>query len=166
MSKEFWINFNKMYYSICSEDGIYGYAQNLKETNLKLNSTIKQFNGIAVIETDSKAKQLLKMLEMARIGTYDNHLIYIYSESLKNPSFHLKYKDEWEVVLQIKDLSILEAKKGNLKRGQQLSSKEKKALIDFLHSDKHGISVWKFLLANWNANNEDYEVSMDIPIPS
>jgi hypothetical protein len=121
-----------------------------------------------VKEDASKARKLISLLEMAKIGSYNNHLIYIYPEPLGNPSFHLKYKDEWEVVLQIKDLSILEVKNGTFTKGSQLSSNERKELIKYLQTKRPGrdISVWHFLIDTWNSNNEQYEIPTDTPIPS
>lgn len=162
--KEFWIHFND--YSICSEDGIWGYAQNLAEAKVKLKQIAEDNNGTIVEETASKAQQLIHLLEMSKIGSYDNHLIYIYPESLGNPSFHLKYKDEWEVILQIKDLSILEVKKGDFKKGDQLLNKERKALIDYLNTSIGNMTKWEYLLHTWNSNNEQYEIPTDTPIPS
>lgn len=55
-----------------------------------------------------------KMLaEMARIGDYDSYSFWIYTEPLKNPSFHLRHKTDFEVVIQMKDLKVLEIKHNN-----------------------------------------------------
>lgn len=50
------------------------------------------------------------LVEMARIGDSGQYSFWVYSEPLKNPSFHLKHKTDFEIVLQIKDLKILEIK--------------------------------------------------------
>lgn len=50
------------------------------------------------------------LIEMARIGDYGQYSFWVYSEPLKNPSFHLKHKTDFEIVLQIKDLKVLEIK--------------------------------------------------------
>ena len=50
------------------------------------------------------------LVEMARIGDHGQYSFWVYSEPLLNPSFHLKHKTDFEIVLQMKDLKILEIK--------------------------------------------------------
>lgn len=50
------------------------------------------------------------LVEMARFGDYKGLSFWVYTEPLKNPSFHLKHKTDFEIVLQMKDLKILEIK--------------------------------------------------------
>jgi hypothetical protein len=50
------------------------------------------------------------LTEMARIGTNGAYSFWVYTEPLKNPSFHLKHKTDFEIVLQMKDLNVLEIK--------------------------------------------------------
>lgn len=91
--------------------------------------------------------------------------IYVYPESYKNPSFHVIYNKEWEVVLQIKDFVILEVKYGNFKKGERLPLKIEKQIKSILQKQKYDIMLWKFLLMTWNANNENYEVDINTEIP-
>lgn len=51
-----------------------------------------------------------QLVEMARIGDAGPYSFWVYTEPLKNPSFHMKHKTDFEIVLQIKDLKILEVK--------------------------------------------------------
>ena len=51
-----------------------------------------------------------ELTEMARVGTQGQYSFWVYTEPLKNPSFHLKHKTDFEIVLQMKDLKILEIK--------------------------------------------------------
>lgn len=50
------------------------------------------------------------LIEMARIGTKGAYSFWVYTEPLLNPSFHLKHKTDFEIVLQMKDLKVLEIK--------------------------------------------------------
>jgi hypothetical protein len=105
--------------------------------------------------------------EMARIFKTGGYEVRVYGEPLGNPSFHLIYGDEWEVVLRIKDFEILEVKYGSLAKGCQLNNKVKKDIKRFLLSDRStDITYWKFLLMTWNAINFNYPIdeSMEIPI--
>jgi len=102
--------------------------------------------------------------EMSRIFSKDGFVVYVYNESYSNPSFHVLYKHDFEVVLQIKDLYILEVKFGNFKKGTQLPNLYRKSLKNILLEEQDGISKWKFLLMTWNANN-DYKYHVDINIP-
>jgi hypothetical protein len=53
------------------------------------------------------------LIEMARIGDMGNYSFWVYTEPLGNPSFHLKFKKDFEIVLQMKDFKILEVKFNN-----------------------------------------------------
>ena len=118
-----------------------------------------------LLEAPSRAAQLIRLLEMARIGEYDNHLVYLYPEPQKNPSFHIQYKKEWEVVLQIKDLAVLEQKTSPFPKGAQLPSAERKALLAFFHSPYGKITTWEFILMTWGTNNPKRPVDLNLPIP-
>ena len=50
------------------------------------------------------------LLEMARVGDSGPYSFWVYTEKLLNPSFHMKHKADFEIVLQMKDLKILEIK--------------------------------------------------------
>jgi hypothetical protein len=53
------------------------------------------------------------LVEMATIGLYVGYKFMVYTEPLKNPSFHVRFKNDFELVLQIRDLKILEIKFNN-----------------------------------------------------
>jgi hypothetical protein len=38
------------------------------------------------------------LMEMARIGDYGQYSFWVYTEPMKNPSFHLKHKTDFEIV--------------------------------------------------------------------
>lgn len=59
-------------------------------------------------ETDSFGMPLL--VEMARLGDLGQYSFWVYHEPLDNPSFHVKHKTDFEIVLQSKDFTILEIK--------------------------------------------------------
>ena len=109
----------------------------------------------------SKAKDLIELCEMARIGVFGKFEIRIYPEPLGNPSFHLIKQDEYEVVLRIKDFEVLEWKfnKRNLKR---VSGADMKEVTQYLHQRHElGVTNWQFLVATWNSNNPKYQ----LPLP-
>jgi hypothetical protein len=106
--------------------------------------------------------------EMSTIGVYDNHKITVYEEPFANPSFHVRYKDEWEVILQIKDFEILEKKFGKYEKGTHLPKKEIKELVNYLQQNNKFLknnTNWEYLITTWNTNNPRYEVSIDFKIP-
>lgn len=49
-------------------------------------------------------------VEMARLGDLGQYSFWVYNEPLGNPSFHVRHKTDFEVVLQLKDLKVLEVK--------------------------------------------------------
>jgi len=53
---------------------------------------------------------MIQILEMAQITSEGALSIWVYTEPLGNPSFHLKRKGEYEVALQIKDFGIFQWK--------------------------------------------------------
>lgn len=112
-------------------------------------------------------KDLFILKEMATVVRHNGYKITIYPEPQGNPSFHLSYNNEWEVVLQIKDLSILEnkVKTSNFKKNQQLPNNIKKELLEMLNTFRGKLTSWEFLLITWNANNPEYEVDLNLPIP-
>jgi hypothetical protein len=107
----------------------------------------------------------LLLTEMSPICRKFGFILAVFGENLGNPSFHLRYKDEWEVVLQIKDFKILEVKHGPFKKGEYLPNKIQKILVGILKSKGDLGTHWKFLLATWNANNPKYKVNIDLEIP-
>lgn len=76
------------------------------------------------------------LIEMARIGDAGPYSFWVYTEPLNNPSFHFKHKTDFEVVLQMKDLKILEIKHNNskfpFKKGDQLPGVIHKLVQAFL----------------------------------
>jgi hypothetical protein len=111
--------------------------------------------------------QPIFLTEMATVGVYDSHKVTVYEETLGNPSFHIKYKNEWEIVLQIRDFVILEVKHGNFKKGDKFPRKEYKDLIKFLNSNDEDLNIsnWKYLIDAWNRNNPKYKISTSTQLP-
>ncbi len=105
--------------------------------------------------------------EMARVRKENNYDIRIYTENLGNPSFHVLYKDEWEVVLQIKDWNVLEVKNSPFEKGKQLPNKIKKTIKNILlmWDEEFNMISWKVLLIEWNRNNEKYQIDKNMKIP-
>jgi len=109
--------------------------------------------------------------EVNPVGKINNELflwIYCYGSTVI-PSFAVQYKNEYEVVLQIKDFKIIEWKynKRNLKK---VPRKHMKAIIEFLGQQfppfiEIDCSNWKWLLANWNTCNEKYRIDVNTKIP-
>lgn len=114
-------------------------------------------------------EQLELLIEMSTVGYLDvakNYKVIVYTEPLGNPSFHLKYKNQWEIVLKLSDLSILEVKKGKFEKGQLLPTKISKDLKIFLNSIyKSDVTYWDQLLFLWNANNEKFPISLNRKLP-
>lgn len=98
--------------------------------------------------------------EMARVGTFGKFEIRIYPEPLGNPSFHLIKRDEYEVVLQIKDYRILEWKfnKKNIKDIPNSDLWDVKSYLGSSH--ELGITNWQYLIATWNSNNPKFKIEL------
>lgn len=112
------------------------------------------------------AMELLKE-EAATVAREDNYQFMIFPEPLGNPSFHVRYKDEWEVVLEIMTFKILEVKFGRFKKGYTLPRKIVKDIIRILQmKDELCILNWYLLRKIWNLNNPKYPITVkkDIPI--
>ena len=106
--------------------------------------------------------------EMARVfGENGNpYEIRIYTEPQGNPSFHLLYNKEWEIIIQIKDFKIIEVNYGDFKKGIMLPSNIKKDIVSILKQNKKSkLTYWDFLLLTWNAINEKYPVDEEMKIP-
>jgi hypothetical protein len=104
--------------------------------------------------------------EAATVARDDGYSFMIYPEPLGNPSFHVRFKDEWEVVLEIFTFKILESKFGKFKKGSKLPNRITKDIIHILNKRKQiGALTWSFLLQTWNENNPQYELNVHTPIP-
>ena len=104
--------------------------------------------------------------EAATVARENNYVFMIYPEPLCNPSFHVRYKDEWEVVLEILSFKILEVKHGKFKKGTYLPKKIMKDIYLALGKEiKNGLSNWFLILQLWNVNNNKYKVDIDKKIP-
>lgn len=104
--------------------------------------------------------------EAATVARDDGFQFMIYPEPLGNPSFHVRYKDEWEVVLEMFSFKILESKFGPFRKGRFLPSKIKKKIMDILaQKNQLDVIIWKFALQTWNLNNPKYPVDMKTEIP-
>jgi len=103
----------------------------------------------------TRAKKVIMALdEMARIGFLKTKLgdleVRIYPEPLGNPSFHLLNKDQkYELVLQIKDLKVIEVKgKTSFKKNQCMPDSFMKEFVSWLREENEfatSITNWKFL---------------------
>lgn len=106
----------------------------------------------------------LPLEEMARLGVEDGYDYRLYSEPLGNPSFHIKSK-EFEIVVTIKDLTILEVKpaeksKFKFTKGKKLTGDIlKKTLALMGRKVPHtAMTVKQFLVITWNANNPKTQI--------
>ena len=102
-----------------------------------------------------------QLWEMARVGEEGSYSFWVYTESLKNPSFHLKHKTDFEIVLQINDLKILEIKHNQSKfrfvKGEQPPSVILDLINNFLSKqNKYDAKTTNkgFLDALWLSLNE------------
>jgi hypothetical protein len=111
-----------------------------------------------------EALRILQLNEMATIGNFDGYKVTVHHENLRNPSFHLWYKNEWQVVIQMKDFSILEKKNSPFEKGSQLPSHIKKSLINFFKQDTYGDINWKVMIINWNGENPEATIDPRYPI--
>jgi hypothetical protein len=104
--------------------------------------------------------------ESATITRYKNYQFTIYPEPLGNPSFHVQYKDEWEIVLELFTFKILEVKFGKFKKGSYLPKKIYKEIIEALSRENSiKVLIWHYMLQIWNDNNPNYQVDVDTKIP-
>ena len=112
-------------------------------------------------------KDLIYLKEMATVRRENGYKITIFPEPLGNPSFHLYYKNEWEVVLTIKDFTILEVKTklSIFKKNGQLPNYIKKDLLEILNHLHGKLTTWEFLVLTWNVNNPNYEIDLNTEIP-
>jgi len=117
----------------------------------------------------SKAKEVLEKLvpiiEMATVGSHAGYKITVYTEPQLNPSFHVTYKKDFEIVLQMNNFKILEVKFGSFTKGEMPSNKILKDLKAFFKQkskkSKSG-SNWDALVFSWNILN-DQELSLEMP---
>lgn len=108
------------------------------------------------------------LLEMARIGEFDNFLIYICGSEGPIPHFHLikgnpKYPD-FETCIEItKPIYFHHSGKEGI-----LTSKEKKRLIEFLKKSHYMLegTNWQVLVAQWCMNNPDHEINPKTKTPN
>ena len=110
------------------------------------------------------AEKVIQILEMAQITSEGALSVWVYTEPLGNPSFHLRRKGEYEVSLQIKDFNILQWK-ANSKNLKEVPSADKKKMISMLNQEEEGVSYWKQLLIAWNVLNYKYKISLQTRIP-
>lgn len=72
------------------------------------------------------------LVEMARLGDLGQYSFWVYSEPLKNPSFHLKHKTDFEIVIQMKDGIILEIKSNNSRFEFRKGAQPPKQIVDVI----------------------------------
>lgn len=113
----------------------------------------------------NKMDELRALDEMARIGVMDNYDFRIYSEPLGQPSIHVVSND-FEIVLYLKDLRVLEVK-FNQKKSKYKFVKNELPQKDIIVAIKKlmkkdtsiGNSRVDYLLDSWNENNEKYQIN-------
>lgn len=103
--------------------------------------------------------------EEATVFSKDGYRFMIFPEPLGNPSFHLRYKDDWEVVLQIKDFMILENKFGFFKKNTFLPNSVIKQIKSILNEEEDEMTKWELLLQLWNNNNPSHKVNVKSYLP-
>lgn len=108
------------------------------------------------------------MTEMAKVGSYtfknDQFEVWVYTEPLKNPSFHFRNKtDGYEVVLTMADLSELEWKT----KKQKIPIQHLRSLVAWFkapHEKNTRITNWDALAIAWDALNHQSPLSThDMP---
>jgi len=107
------------------------------------------------------------LLEMAKIGEFDNFSIYVYGSEGPKPHFHLikgnPKSPNFETCIEISSSIYFYH---NNKEGI-LNSKQKKKLVDFLNK-KHRLlnsTNWEVLVIQWCLNNPEYEINPQIKMP-
>jgi hypothetical protein len=105
---------------------------------------------------------LVEELTVGNLGE-KNMRVSVFTESLKNPSFHFKSND-FEIVFQIKDFKILEIKFGDV---QDIEGKNFKKLLSWFKqpSNKPKMTNWQKMLNNWNTVNPESEVDENLQMP-
>lgn len=105
--------------------------------------------------------------EMSTVGRSEdgNYKLMIYPEPLGKPSFHVKFKNEWEVVISISDGTILERKFGKYQKGESLPSWIQKEITHILTTYVGKSDRWEHLLITWNDNNPNYQIPLTTKIP-
>ena len=134
----------------------------------KLNSS-KITNLIELAEIDkfdrSDADNWGVLVEELTIGFLGkkNMKVSVFTETLKNPSFHF-YSNDFHGVFQIKDFKILEMKFGNI---QDMEGKNFKVLLEWFKqpSNEPEMTNWKKMLNAWNIANPENEVSENLQMP-
>ena len=106
--------------------------------------------------------------EMAQIGIMDNKfVIVVWTNDPGNiPHFHIMDKatrgSEFHTCVKIESPEYFE----HTGKEDKLNSKQRKALIDFFNStDKWGENNWIVLLKEWERNNSNYEIGLDVKMP-
>ena len=106
--------------------------------------------------------------EMAQIGIMDNKfVIVVWTNDPGNiPHFHIMDKatrgNEFHTCVKIELPEYFE----HTGKEDKLNSKQRKALVDFFNStDKWGENNWIVLLKEWERNNSNYEIGLDVKMP-
>ena len=109
-------------------------------------------------------EEYLLQEEEGKVGSINGLIVSVYTEPLKNPSFHIRNKTfDKHNVYQIKDFKLLE-KKGE----DDFTTKELRMIFDWFREKSknyYPITNWKVLLGMWNTTNEGYEISIEIKQP-
>ena len=118
----------------------------------------------------SEAKEEL-LLEMAQIAKGKDFSLWVYTEPLRNPSFHVRFDNGAEFVLQLKDYKILEVKNG-IKYFSEMPRKNgflpnwfmkdlKFLLAEETKKSPKKMTNLEFLITMWNGLNENSQISTD-----
>ncbi|MCH5167574.1 MAG: hypothetical protein J1F35_06725 [Erysipelotrichales bacterium] len=108
------------------------------------------------------------ILEMARVGYLDNKLeIYIHTNDPGNiPHFHIRdiqtRGNNFHTCIEIKTNKYFH----HTGKEDILNSHQRNSLYDFLKSnDKYGEKNWQVLIKEWNRNNSDTEIPINLDMP-
>lgn len=110
----------------------------------------------------------INLTEMARIGfTDDGFEVYVNTDDGGNiPHFHYRTKGTWEfhscIRLDSADYFEHEGKEG------KLNSRQRKSLVKFLNSNdknEEDKTHWQVLLREWNRNNSEISIDVNIEMP-
>lgn len=109
------------------------------------------------------SEQYMKLYEMASVYSSPVFLIKVYTEPLGNPSFHLIKPNEFEVVLTLDNLKVLEVKFDKKKRKKmtfKLNSKEEKKLKNIFREIPRGDveNIWGQIVNYWNSLNPKFAI--------
>ena len=109
------------------------------------------------------------LMEMARVGFFDEYEIYIHTDDPGNiPHFHIwdaeTKGNKYHTCIRIDKPEYFH----HTGKEDTLNSKDKKDLVKFLNSkpkNKRYNTNWEYLVSMWNDNNSKINVDEDIEMP-